>query len=134
MARSLNKVQLIGRLGKDPEMRYTANGSALTTFTVATNRTWINGDGTPHEEVEWHSVTAWGTLAETTNQFLVKGRLVYIEGRLQTRAWEGEDGVRHSRTEIIAEDVIFLDRQPSEEEPPEDPPPAAAAPGKKPRR
>ena len=134
MARSLNKVQLIGRLGRYPEMRYTANGSALTIFTLATNRTWANGDGTPHEEVEWHSVTTWGNLAETTNQFLVKGRLIYVEGRLQTRTWEGEDGVRHSRTEIVAEDVIFLDRQPTEEKPPDAPPPAPASPGKKTRQ
>lgn len=133
MARSLNQVQLIGRLGKDPEMKYTANGTALTTFSVATNRTRNNGDGTPHEEVEWHAVTAWGTLAETANEFLVKGRLVYVEGRLQTRSWEGEDGTRHSRTEIIAEEVIFLDRQPSEEEPDEAAPPPSAS-GKKVRR
>jgi single-strand DNA-binding protein len=133
MARSLNKVQLIGRLGRDPEMKYTASGTALTTFSVATNRTRNNGDGTPHEEAEWHAVAAWGTLAETTNEFLVKGRLVYIEGRLQTRAWEGEDGTRHSRTEIIAEEVIFLDRQPAGEEEPDEPPPPVA-PGKKARR
>ena len=133
MARSLNKVQLIGRLGRDPEMRYTANGSALTTFTLATNRTWANGDGTPHEETEWHNVTAWGNLAETTNQFLVKGRLIYVEGRLQTRTWEGEDGVRHSRTEIVAEDVIFLDRQQTDE-PQDDPAPAPAPTEKKTRQ
>jgi single-strand DNA-binding protein len=120
MARSLNKVQLIGRLGRDPEMRYTSNGSALVTFTLATNRTWANGDGTPHEEVEWHNIAAWGPLAETCNEYLRKGRLTYVEGRLQTRAWEDEHGTKRTRTEIVADDVIFLDSHTGDEPDPPD--------------
>lgn len=115
MARSLNKVQLIGRLGRDPEMKYTPSGTALTTFSVATNRTWTNGDGTPHEEVDWHAVTAWGVLAETCNQYLGKGQLVYVEGRLQTRTWETDDGAKRSKTEIVADTILFLDRGPGDD-------------------
>jgi single-strand DNA-binding protein len=134
MARSLNKVQLIGRLGRDPEMKYTQNGTALTTFSVATNRTWTNDDGTPHEEVDWHLITAWGVLAEHCNQYLGKGRLVYLEGRLQTRTWETDDGAKRSKTEIVADTVLFLDRDPAndadepvgEELVPEQPPTATA--------
>ena len=86
MSKTLNKVMLIGRLGKDPEMRYTQSGTAVTSFTLATNRYGMAPDGTRQEETDWHSIVAWDKLAETCNQILTKGRLVYVEGRLQTRS------------------------------------------------
>ena len=133
MARSLNKVQLIGYLGRAPELKYTQSGTARATFSVATRRYRATDEG-GQEETEWHQVTAWGTLAETCNEFLIKGRLVYIEGRVQTRSWETDDGARRSVTEIIAEDVLFLDRQPGdaagEEAVPVPTTPARAASGK----
>ena len=106
----LNKVMLIGNLGTDPEMRYTANGNAMTTFRVACNRVWLAPDGERHEETEWFSVVTWDKLAETCSQFLQKGRRAYVEGRLQTRSWDGPDGQRRYRTEVIANTVLFLDR------------------------
>ena len=108
MARSLNKVTLIGRLGKDPELRYTASGTAVTTFTLATNRHRQGTDGTPQEETDWHTIVTWDKLAETCNQFLTKGRLVYVEGSLQTRSWE-QDGVKRYKTEVVAREMIILD-------------------------
>jgi len=106
----LNKVMLIGNLGTDPEMRYTANGNAVTTFRVACNRSFAGQDGERKEETEWFSVVTWNKLAETCSQFLQKGRRAYVEGRLQTRSWEGPDGQRRFRTEVIASTVLFLDR------------------------
>ncbi|HMA38339.1 MAG TPA: single-stranded DNA-binding protein [Chloroflexia bacterium] len=108
MSRTLNKVTLIGHLGKDPDMRYTASGAAVTSFTVATNRYTKAADGTSAEETEWHPVVAWDKLAETCNQFLHKGSKVYLEGRLQTRSWE-QDGVKRYKTEIIISEMILLD-------------------------
>jgi single-strand DNA-binding protein len=101
---------IIGNVGKDPEMRFTPTGSPVTSFSVATNRTYNTPDGEKKEETEWFSVVAWNKLAETCNQYLTKGKLVYVEGRLQTRTWEGTDGQKHSRTEVIASQVTFLDR------------------------
>lgn len=106
----LNKVMLIGNLGADPEMRYTANGNAVTTFNVAVNRNYSGPDGERKEETEWFTVVTWNKLAETCSQFLQKGRRAYVEGRLQTRSWEGQDGQRRYRTEVIANTVLFLDR------------------------
>ncbi|MBI2980681.1 MAG: single-stranded DNA-binding protein [Chloroflexi bacterium] len=108
---SLNKVMIIGNLGKDPEMRFAPNGNAVTSFSVATNRVYTTAEGERKEETEWFNVETWGKLAEQCNQFLGKGRLVYVEGRLRTRSWEGQDGQKHYRTEIIANMVRFLDRQ-----------------------
>ena len=108
---SLNKVMIIGNLGSEPEMRFTPKGNPVTSFRVATNRVYTTTDGERKEETEWFSVVAWGKLAEQCNQFLAKGRLVYAEGRLQTHTWEGQDGQKHYRTEIIANRVSFLDRQ-----------------------
>jgi single-strand DNA-binding protein len=105
---SLNKVMVIGNLGGDPEMRYTANGNATTTFNVATNESWTGKDGKKNERTEWFSVVTWSKLAETCAKFLEKGRSVYVEGRLQTRSWDGQDGQKHYRTEVIAETVRFL--------------------------
>ena len=109
MSKTLNKVMLIGRLGKDPEMRYTASGTAVTTFTLATNRYSKGADGTSQEETDWHTIVTWDKLAETCNTMLTKGRLVYIEGALQTRSWDGQDGQKHYKTEIVASDMQFLD-------------------------
>src|SRR5687768_13946230 len=111
MAGSLNKVMLIGNVGRDPEMRYIQSGDAVTNFSVATNRRWSGSDGQPHEETEWHNIVAWRKLAEQCNEYLAKGRKVYIEGRLQTRSYE-RDGVKHYRTEIIADTMLMLDQRP----------------------
>jgi len=108
---SLNKVMIIGNLGSDPEMRFTPNGSPVTSFRVATNRVYTTPDGERREETEWFTVVTWGKLAEQCNQFLTKGRLVYTEGRLRTHTWEGQDGQKRSRTEVVANRVTFLDRQ-----------------------
>ena len=108
---SLNKVMLIGNLGADPEMRFTPSGNPVTTFRIAVNRVYNSPDGERKEETEWFSITAWGKLAETCNQYLTKGQKVYCEGRLHTRSWDGQDGQKHYRTEVIASQVIFLDRK-----------------------
>jgi single-strand DNA-binding protein len=108
----LNKVMIIGRLGTDPEMRYTANGNAVTSFRVATNFVSTTPDGERREETEWFSVIAWRNLAEQCSQYLQKGRRVYVEGRLRTRSWDTPDGQRRFRTEVIANRVLFLDRAP----------------------
>ncbi len=110
---SLNKVMIIGNLGSEPEMRFTPNGNPVTSFRVATNRMYTTPDGERRQETEWFAVVAWNKLAEQCNQFLSKGRLVYAEGRLHTRTWESQDGQKHSRAEIVANRVVFLDRQAS---------------------
>jgi single-strand DNA-binding protein len=109
MPDGLNKVMIIGNLGADPEMRYTANGSAVTTFRVAVSRSFA-GDGERREETEWFRVVAWNKLAELVQAHLTKGRKVYIEGRLSTRSWDGPDGQKHYMTEVVANQVLFLDR------------------------
>lgn len=109
MARDLNKVMIIGRLGRDPEMRYTPGGSPVTTFSVATSRQWKDGTGETREETEWFNVVAWNKLAEICNDYLRKASRVYIEGRLQTRQWQDQDGQTRYRTEVIATDMIILD-------------------------
>ncbi len=110
MSMSLNKVMIIGNVGRLPEMRYTPNGNPVTTFTVATNRRWLTPEGEAREETEWFNVVAWNKLAETCNQLITnKGIKVYVEGRLQTRSWEGQDGQKRTRTEVIANSVILLD-------------------------
>lgn len=117
MARTLNMVQLIGRLGADPEAHVTATGSQFTTFSLATNRQWNGADGVLNSETDWHRIVAWGALGETCVAHLRKGRLVYIEGRLSTRSWEA-DGQKHQRTEIVASDMIILDQKSQEESQP----------------
>ncbi|MBI2064320.1 MAG: single-stranded DNA-binding protein [Candidatus Yanofskybacteria bacterium] len=102
---NLNRVILIGRLTADPESRTTATGQDVASLRVATNRTWSNQQGQKQEQVEFHSVTVWGRLAQIANQYLKKGGLVMIEGRLQTRNWVGQDNVKHYRTEIVAENI-----------------------------
>ena len=108
MSRGLNKVMIIGRLGRDPEMRYTASGRPVTTFSVATSRSWNTSDGERRSETEWFNVVAWGSLAEICNQYLTKGQQVYIEGRLQSRNWEDAEGKRHTSVEIVANEMIML--------------------------
>jgi len=108
MSRGLNKVQIIGHLGKEPEMRYTPSGKPVTTFTVAVSRSWNTGDGERHSETEWFNVVAWGNLAEICNTYLTKGQQVYVEGRLQTRRWEDKEGNKHSSVEVVANEMMML--------------------------
>ena len=108
MSRGLNKVQIIGHLGKDPEMRYTPSGKPVTTFSVAVSRSWNSADGERHSETEWFNVVAWGNLAEICKQYLVKGQQVYIEGRLQTRRWDDKEGQKHTSVEIVANEMMML--------------------------
>lgn len=116
MARSLNRAQLIGNLTRDPELRYTPSGTAVCSFGLATNRTWTTDTGEKREETEFHRIVAWNKLAELCSQFLVKGRKVFVEGRLTTRSWTAQDGSQRSSTEIIIDDMILLDsRRPGEE-------------------
>lgn len=108
---SLNKLMLIGNVGSDPEMRYTPSGNPVTSFSVATNRRYTDANGETKEETEWFRVVAWRKLAEQCNQFLAKGRQVYVEGRLHARNWEGQDGQTHTSLEVTANQVLFLDRR-----------------------
>jgi single-strand DNA-binding protein len=108
MARGLNKVMIIGYVGRDPEMRYTPSGRPVTSFSVATTRHWTSADGERREETEWFNVVAWGNLAEICKAHLSKSQQVYIEGRLQTRGWEDDNGKKHFRTELVANEMILL--------------------------
>lgn len=121
MARSLNRVQLIGNLTRDPELRYTPNGTAVCSFGIATNRNWTTDAGEKKDEAEFHNIVAWNKLAELCSQFMVKGSKVFVEGRLATRSWQAQDGQQRSRTEIVISDMILLDGKrataTSEEEP-----------------
>jgi single-strand DNA-binding protein len=108
MSRGLNKVMIIGNLGRDPEMRYTPSGRPVTTFSVATSRTWNTSEGEKHVETEWFNVVAWSNLAEICKQYLTKGQQVYIEGRLQTRHWDDQEGNKHTSVEIVANEMIIL--------------------------
>ncbi len=112
---SLNKVMIIGNLGRDPEMRYTPSGQAVTQFTVAVNRNYKGQDGNWQEETEWFRVVAWAQLGERAAEHLRKGMKVYVEGRLQTRQWEDQQGQKRYTTELIANQVTNLDRRPREE-------------------
>jgi len=111
MARSLNKVMLIGNLTRDPEMRYTPQSVAVCTFGVATNRNWTTDSGEKKEDVEFHNVVAWNKLAEICSQLLKKGRKVYVEGRLSTRTWQAADGTQKNRTEVVISDMVILDKK-----------------------
>jgi single-strand DNA-binding protein len=108
MNRSLNKVMLIGRVVQAPEMRVTPSGRPVTSFSVGTTRTWVSTEGERHEETEWFNVVAWGSLAEICKKRLSHGQQVYVEGRLQTRAWEDDHGKSHYRTEVVAHEMIAL--------------------------
>lgn len=109
MARSLNKVLLIGNLTRDPELRYTPQGTAVCTFGIATNRSWVTDGGEKKEDTEFHRVVAWNKLAELCSQLLTKGRKVYVEGRLATRNWTGQDGAARTTTEIVIDNMLILD-------------------------
>ncbi|OGC91811.1 hypothetical protein A3D85_01490 [Candidatus Amesbacteria bacterium RIFCSPHIGHO2_02_FULL_47_9] len=115
-SRSLNKVMLIGNLTRDPEMRYTPQGTAVCTFGIATNRSWVTDSGDKKEETEFHRIVAWNKLAELCSQLLYKGRRIYVEGRLQTRQWTGQDGQPRTATEIVIEDMLVLDARRQGEE------------------
>jgi single-strand DNA-binding protein len=99
---------IIGNLGSDPEMRYTPAGRPVTSFSLATSRSWVTSDGEQREATEWFRVVAWGNLAEICNRYLSKGSRVYVEGRLQTRSWENQ-GQKHYRTEVVANEMVLLD-------------------------
>ena len=112
MAKSLNKVMLIGNLGKDPELRYTTSGVAVATFSLATNESWKDQDGNMQERTEWHNIVAWRKLAEICGEWLKKGKKVYIEGRIQTRSFDDKNtGAKRYVTEIIADNMIMLDNR-----------------------
>jgi len=116
-SRSLNKVNLIGNLTRDPELRYTPQGTAVCTFGVATNRSWLpEGASERKEETEFHRIVAWNKLGELCSQLLAKGRKVYVEGRLSTRSWTGQDGMQRTVTEIVIDDMIILDSRKNFEE------------------
>ena len=112
--RDLNKVILIGNIGRDPDLRQTESGSAISTFSMATNTSWVNRDGVRNERTEWHNIVTWNRLAEICHQIIHKGDQIYIEGRLRTRTWEDESGERRHKTEIIAEQMIKLSRRSAE--------------------
>ena len=121
MSRGLNKVMIIGNLGRDPEMRYTPSGKPVTTFSVATSRTWNTSEGEKREETEWFNVVAWSSLAEICKQYLTKGQQVFIEGRLQTRHWDDQDGNKHTSVEIVANEMIILSERRDTDESSADP-------------
>ena len=106
--RSLNKVLLLGNIGRDPEIRYTASGKAVATFTMATSQRWRDQDGNDQERTDWHRVVAWGRLGEICGEYLSKGKQVFIEGRIQSRDWEDKDGHKRTTVEVIANDMIML--------------------------
>ena len=111
MAKSLNKVQLIGNLTRDPELKYTPQGTAVCTLGLATNRQWTTESGEKKDEADFHRLVAWSKLAEICAQLLKKGRKIYVEGRLQTRSWQAQDGTQRSTTEVVLSDMIILDKK-----------------------
>ncbi len=115
MARSLNKVLLIGNLTRDPELRYTPQGTAVATFSIATNRQWKTESGDQKDEAEFHRIVAWDKLAEICSKMLKKGSRTFVEGRLQTRTWQGQDGNQRTTTEIVISDMLVLDGRRADE-------------------
>jgi single-strand DNA-binding protein len=109
---SLNKVMLIGNLGRDPEVRFTPDGSPVATFSIATGETWTDKSGTRQERTEWHNIVAWNKLADLAKRYLSKGRQVYIEGRIRTREWDDRDGNKRRTTEVIATQMVLLGSRP----------------------
>jgi len=105
---AVNKVILIGNLGRDPEIRYTKSGQAVATFSLATTEKWKNKSGEREERTEWHRIVAWGKLGEICGEYLTKGKQAYIEGRIQTREWEDKDGNKKTTTEIVATNMVML--------------------------
>ena len=109
MSRSLNKAQLIGNITGNPEMRYTPNGTAVTNFSIATNRQWKDSQNKENDEVTYHRVVAWGKLAEICSQYLKKGSKVYVDGRISNRQWEDKEGVKKTTTELVLNEMLMLD-------------------------
>lgn len=109
MAKSVNKVMLIGNVGRDPEVRYTQNGTPVANFSIATTESFKGQNGEWQDQTEWHNVVCWRFLAERVEKYVKKGSRLYIEGKLQTRSWDGQDGKKNYRTEIVANDMMFLD-------------------------
>ncbi len=107
---SVNKVILIGNLGRDPELRYTPGGQAVATFSIATNEVWTDKSGEKQTRTEWHRIVAWGKLAETCSEYLAKGKQVFVEGSIQTRSWEDKNGTKRTTTEIRAQRLVMLGR------------------------
>ena len=105
---SVNKVMILGRLGQDPELKYTPSGTAVCNFSLATNEYWIDKAGNKQERTEWHRIVVWGKTGERCNQYLSKGRQAFVEGQIQTRSWEGQDGQKRYTTEIVARNVQFV--------------------------
>jgi single-strand DNA-binding protein len=124
MARGLNKVMLIGHLGGDPELKYTPGGQAVANFSVATNEVYKDKEGNQQERTDWHRIVVWSKLAEIAAEYLKKGRLVYLEGRLQTRSWNDKDGIKRYTTEIVAQNFQMLDRKTEGGGAPDIPPPS----------
>ncbi len=116
MSRGLNKVMVIGDVGRDPEMRYTPSGKPVTSFGVASTRSWTNSEGERRQDTEWFNVVAWGGLAETCKQHLHRGHQVYVEGRLQTRSWGDGKGNKRFRTELVASEMVLLGDRPAPSE------------------
>ena len=114
MANSLNRAMLIGNLTRDPELRKTANGQSVASFSIATNRSFTTQTGEKKEQADYHNIVAWGRLAEICAQYLTKGKKVYVDGRIQNREWEGTDGQKRYRTEVVVENMIMLDRAPGD--------------------
>lgn len=110
MANSLNRAMLIGNLTRDPELRKTANGQSVATFSIATNRSFTTQTGERKEQADYHNIVAWARLGEICAQYLTKGKKIYVDGRIQNREWEGQDGQKRYRTEIVAENMIMLDK------------------------
>lgn len=115
---SVNRVTLLGRLGRDPELKFTPSGMAVCNFTLATSENWKDEAGEKNEKTEWHKVVVWGKLAELSNQYLKKGSLAYLEGKLQTRSWDNKEGVKQYTTEINASTIQFLSGRVSEDSEP----------------
>ncbi len=113
----INKVILVGRLGRDPEMRYTNTGTPVVNFSLATDEVWNSREGNRQTRTEWHNVVVWSRLAEICNEYLAKGKLIYLEGRLQTREWEDRDGNKRRTTEIVASEMKMLGKRSEEPEP-----------------
>lgn len=108
MASGVNKVILIGHLGRDPELRFTPNGQPVANFSMATSESWNSKDGQRESRTEWHRIVAWGKLGEICHEYLAKGKQVYIEGRLQTRSWEDQNGNKRNTTEVVAQNMVML--------------------------
>ena len=125
---SINKVILIGNLGKDPELKYTPSGQAVANFSLATNEKWKDKDGNMQDRTEWHNIVIWGRMAENAKEYLAKGRSVYIEGRIQTRSWDDKDGNKKYMTEIVAQSMQFLGSRGDQGSTPGGPPPEAPQP------